>query len=57
VWVSLAPAEVARQGMERLLNSESLRGVFPDGEDGDTACVRLFGGNKMKTYRLPTIRP
>ncbi|MFO8014097.1 MAG: metallophosphoesterase [Phycisphaerae bacterium] len=57
VWVSPAPAEVARRGMERLLESERLRGVFPTGEDGDTACVRLFGGNKMKTYRLPAIRP
>jgi len=57
VWMSLAPAAVVRRGQERLLGSEAYRGVFPDGEDGDTACVRLFGGNKMTTYRLPTIRP
>lgn len=57
VWVSPAPEDVVRQGLERLLDSPTLRGVFPKGEDGDTACVRLFGGNKMKTYRLPTIRP
>jgi hypothetical protein len=31
--------------------------VFPAGEDGDTACVRLFGGKKMEIYPLPTIRP
>jgi len=57
VWVPLAPPAVARQGQERLLGSERYRGVFPKGEDGDTACVRLFGGNKMTVYRLPTIRP
>jgi len=57
VWVSLAPAALARRGQERLLGSQRYRGVFPKGEDGDTACVRLFGGNKMKTYRLPAIRP
>jgi len=32
-------------------------GVFPPGEDGDTACVRLFGGKKMDVFRLPAIRP
>ncbi len=57
VWVPVAPAGVARRGQERLLASEAYRGVFPEGEDGDTACIRLFGGNKMKVYRLPAIRP
>jgi len=57
VWVPLASEALARQGQERLLGSKSYRGVFPKGEDGDTACVRLFGGNKMTTYRLPAIRP
>jgi len=57
VWVPLASGALARRGQERLLASEEYRGVFPKGEDGDTACVRLFGGNKMKVYRLPTIRP
>jgi len=57
VWVSVAGPALARRGQERLLESRRYRGVFPKGEDGDTACVRLFGGNKMKTYRLPAIRP
>ena len=57
VWISPAPDEVAQQALERLLASQTLRGVFPKGEDGDTACVRLFGQKKMETYRLPAIRP
>ena len=57
VWVPLAGEDLARRAQERLLGSASLRGVFPAGEDGDTACVRFFGGDKMKTYPLPAIRP
>ena len=57
VWVPLAGADAARRAQERLLSSREYRGVFPKGEDGDTACVRLFGGNKMKVYPLPAIRP
>jgi len=57
VWVPLAGADLSRRAQERLLSSRGYRGVFPKGEDGDTACVRLFGGNKMKVYPLPAIRP
>ena len=57
VWVPLAGGDLARRAQERLLASREYRGVFPKGEDGDTACVRLFGGNKMKVYPLPAIRP
>ncbi|HUU10515.1 MAG TPA: metallophosphoesterase [Phycisphaerae bacterium] len=57
VWVPLADGDLARKGQERLLGSAEYRGVFPAGEDGDTACVRLFGGNKMTVYPLPAIRP
>lgn len=57
VWVPLAEAELSRRAQDRLLASREYRGVFPEGEDGDTACVRLFGGNKMKIYPLPAIRP
>jgi 3',5'-cyclic AMP phosphodiesterase CpdA len=57
VWVPVAGDDVLRRGQERLLRSTEYRGVFPPGEDGDTACVRLFGGKKMETYSLPAIRP
>ncbi len=57
VWVPLAGADLARRAQERLLSSREYRGVFPNGEDGETTCVRLFGGNKMKIYPLPAIRP
>jgi 3',5'-cyclic AMP phosphodiesterase CpdA len=57
VWVPVAGDDVLRRGQERLLRSAEYRGVFPPGEDGDTACVRLFGGKKMETYSLPAIRP
>lgn len=57
VWIPLAGADLVRRGQERLLGSGEYRGVFPAGEDGDTACVRLFGGNKMRVYPLPAIRP
>lgn len=57
VWVPLAGAELSRRAQDRLLSSREYRGVFPKGEDGDTTCVRLFGGNKMKVYPLPAIRP
>jgi len=57
VWVPVARREVSRRGLERLLADPAYRGVFPPGEDGDTACVRLFGGNKRREFRLPTIRP
>jgi 3',5'-cyclic AMP phosphodiesterase CpdA len=57
VWVPVAPEDVERRAQERLLSSPELRGVFPPGEDGDTACVRLFGGKKMEVYALPDIRP
>ncbi|MGB2936922.1 MAG: metallophosphoesterase [Phycisphaerae bacterium] len=57
VWVPLAEGDLLRRAQERLLGSKMYRGVFPPGEDGDTACVRLFGGKKMEVYRLPAIRP
>jgi len=57
VWVPLGDDDLTRRAQERLLASPLYRGVFPAGEDGDTACVRLFGGKKMEVYSLPTIRP
>ena len=57
VWVPLAGDDVSRRAQERLLKTQEYRGVFPPGEDGDTACVRLFGGKKMEMYPLPGIRP
>jgi len=57
VWVPLAGADLSRRAQDRLLASREYRGVFPEGEDGDTACVRLFGGNKMQVHPLPAIRP
>jgi hypothetical protein len=57
VWVPLAGDELQRRAERRLLGSSEYRGVFPAGEDGDTACVRLFGGKKMEVYGLPAIRP
>jgi 3',5'-cyclic AMP phosphodiesterase CpdA len=57
VWVPLGDDDLTRRAQERLLASPPYRGVFPAGEDGDTACVRLFGGKKMEIYPLPTIRP
>ena len=57
VWVPLGDDDLTRRAQERLLASPLFRGVFPAGEDGDTACIRLFGGKKMETYPLPTIRP
>jgi len=57
VWIPLAEGDLLRRAQERLLGSKMFRGVFPPGEDGDTACVRLFGGKKMEVFRLPAIRP
>ena len=57
VWVPLTRGDLAGRALEKLLASREYRGVFPKGEDGETACVRLFGGNKMKVYPLPAIRP
>ena len=57
VWVPLAGDEVGRRAQEKLLASSQYRGVFPGGEDGDTACVRLFGGKKLAVYPLPALRP
>jgi len=57
VWVPLDQGDLARRAQERLLASAKYRGVFPPGEDGDTACVRLFGGGKMAVVPLPAIRP
>jgi 3',5'-cyclic AMP phosphodiesterase CpdA len=57
VWVPLAGDDLTRRAQNRLLRSTEYRGVFPAGEDGDTACVRLFGGKKMEVYTLPAIRP
>jgi hypothetical protein len=56
-WVPLGGEDVLRRAQERLLSSRLYRGVFPAGEDGDTACVRLFGGKKSEVYPLPGIRP
>jgi len=55
--VPLDSGALARKAQERLLGSEMYRGVFPAGEDGETACVRLFGANKMVVVPLPAIRP
>jgi len=57
VWVPLAPEWLSRRAQERLLASPEYRGVFSAGEDGETACVRLFGGNKLQVVPLPAIRP
>jgi 3',5'-cyclic AMP phosphodiesterase CpdA len=57
VWVPLAGEALSRRAQERLLASPEFRGVFPAGEDGDTACVRLFGGKKMEVYPLSGVRP
>jgi len=57
VWVPVAPEDLARRAQDRLLRSPEYRGVFPSGEDGDTTCMRLFGGKKMEVYPLPGIRP
>ena len=57
VWVPLGSDGQTRRAQDRLLGSAAYRGVFPEGEDGDTACVRLFGGKKMAVYRLPGVRP
>ncbi len=57
VWVPLASDDLSRRAQERLLGSAAYRGVFPPGEDGDTACLRLFGGSKMEVYPLRAIRP
>ncbi|MCX5684248.1 MAG: hypothetical protein NT049_11255 [Planctomycetota bacterium] len=57
VWVPVASDDLARRAQDRLLKSPEFRGVFPTGEDGDTTCVRLFGGKKLEVYPLPGIRP
>jgi 3',5'-cyclic-AMP phosphodiesterase len=57
VWVTLADEALSRRAQERLLASPELRGVFPAGEDGDTACMRLFGGKKMEIYPAAKGRP
>ena len=57
VWVPLAGDDAARRAQEKLLASADYRGVFQAGEDGDTACVRLFGGKKLAVYSLPATRP
>jgi len=57
VWIPLADDALTQQAQDRLLASPTYRSVFPAGEDGDTACIRLFGGNKMSIHPLPAIRP
>ena len=57
VWVPVGTDDQTRRAQERLLSSKALRGVFPAGEDGDTACVRFFGSHKMEVYSLQDIRP
>ena len=57
VWVPVADDDLSRRAQDRLLASPLWRGVFPTGEDGDSACVRLFGGKKLEVYALPAIRP
>lgn len=57
MWVPLGDDDLSRRAQERLLASKEYRGVFPPGEDGDTACVRLFGVKKTEVYPLPAIRP
>ena len=57
VWVPVAPDDLARRAQDRLLRTPEFRGVFPAGEDGDTTCMRLFGGKKMEIYPLPGMRP
>ncbi|MBE3070760.1 MAG: hypothetical protein IMZ66_11050, partial [Planctomycetes bacterium] len=56
-WVPLGSEEMSRRAQERLLASPRYRGVFPLGEDGDTACIRLFGSKKTEVFALPGIRP
>ena len=56
-WVPVAPDALAHKAQNRLLESPLYRGVFPAGEDGDTACIRLFGGKKMETYPFGSARP
>ncbi len=57
VWVPAADEATAARAQDRLLSSERWRGVFPEGEAGDAACVRLFGANKLQTWSLEAIRP
>jgi hypothetical protein len=57
MWVPLADDDLSRRAQERLLASPQYRGVFAAGEDGDTACVRLFGAKKTEVYVLPSFRP
>jgi 3',5'-cyclic AMP phosphodiesterase CpdA len=56
-WVPLGSEDASRRAQDALLSSRELRGVFPSGDDGDTACVRVFGGKKVEVYPLPGIRP
>ena len=56
-WVPAAPDALVHRAQNRLLESPLYRGVFPVGEDGDTACIRLFGGKKMEVIPLPTAAP
>ena len=57
MWVPLADDDLSRRAQERLLASPQYRGVFAAGEDGDTACMRLFGAKKTEVYVLPSFRP
>jgi 3',5'-cyclic AMP phosphodiesterase CpdA len=57
MWVPLADPALSRRAQDRLLASPAYRGVFPPGEDGDTACVRLFGGRKLESYPVQGGRP
>jgi 3',5'-cyclic AMP phosphodiesterase CpdA len=57
IWVPVGTDDQTRRAQERLLSSKALRGVFPAGDDGDTACVRFFGSHKMEVYSLQDIRP
>jgi hypothetical protein len=57
VWIPLGDDAQSQRAQDRLLADPLYRGVFPQGEDGDTACIRLFGGKKMEVYPLPAIRP
>jgi hypothetical protein len=56
-WVPAAPEALVHKAQNRLLETPLYRGVFPAGEDGDTACIRLFGGRKLETMKLPSAAP
>jgi len=57
LWVPAATDAVVHAAQNRLLETPLYRGVFAAGEDGDTACIRLFGGHKLEKVPLPSVTP